>query len=198
MAGKTLGLKAERSRQALIDVAIVRYARDGLRGSSIAAIARDAGVSRTLAYAYFADGADLFRSALNQDAAGLIDEVLTPLITEQFDDLSWREGAIRDLVEGLDRYPLARRVMGGLEPDATAELLAIPALEALRRQIGDRIAEGKEAGLVHVDVDAALMGRGIVTIWITVLMAAVQFGLNGLEKELLSVRAIVESAVLRR
>ena len=193
-----MGPKAERSRLALIDVAVQRFARDGLRGSSIAAIARDAGVSRTLAYAYFADGADLFRAALDQDSAGLIGEVLTPLISEQFDDLSWREGAIRDLVEGLDRYPLARRVMAGLEPDAAADLLALPALEELRRLIGDRIAEGQEVGLVHLDVDPHLMGRGIVTIWITVLMAAVQFGLDGLDEELASIRAIVESAVIRR
>ena len=191
-----LGPKAEQSRKAIVDAAVARYGRDGFRASSIAAIARDAGVSRSLAYAYFENADDLFDAAVDQDVAALIDQVLSPFIREQFDDPFWRQRAIRDLVEALDAFPLAHPVMAGLEPAATGRLLHMPALEQLRLSVAARLSDGQEVGLVRPGVDAALMGRAVITIWVSVLLAAVQFGLDELDDELAPIRLLIESAVL--
>ena len=45
--------KGEQTRLAILDAAIARFGREGYRATSVADIARDAGVSGTAAYAYF-------------------------------------------------------------------------------------------------------------------------------------------------
>ena len=61
--------KGEQTRLDILHAAIARFGRDGFRGTSVAAIARDAGVSRTAAYAYFDTKKALFIAALDADAA---------------------------------------------------------------------------------------------------------------------------------
>jgi AcrR family transcriptional regulator len=190
-----VGPKAEQTRQALLDAAVDRYGRDGFKASSVAAIARDVGVSRTLAYAYFDDGEGLFRAALDLDAAAVIHEGFLDLaLTDAFDE-SWRDEVLVGLLAALDSHPLARRVMAGLEPHVTSQMLNLPALEELRAAVGERLLSGQSAGVVRGDIDAALIGRGAVNLWIGMLMAVVQFGADGLEAELPSVRAVFEAAV---
>ena len=49
-AAKTLGAKGEQTRAAILDAAVQRFGRDGYRQTSIADIARDAGVGGSVAY----------------------------------------------------------------------------------------------------------------------------------------------------
>ena len=51
--GTAVGSKGAQTRQSILRAAIVRFARDGFRPTSVADIAREAGVSGTLVYAYF-------------------------------------------------------------------------------------------------------------------------------------------------
>ena len=197
MEGSGLSPKGQRTRQALIDRAVERFGRDGFRGTTIAAIARDAGVSRSLAYAYFDDGRALFDAALDQDLTSLIEMGLTPFITAHVDDLYWRDKVIEELVATLDAHPLAHRVIAGLEPTASSDVLGFPAMDQLRRSVADLLAAGQEVGLLRSDVDVELMGRAIVTIWAMALITATQFGLDGLERELASIRALIEAALVR-
>ena len=189
--------KGQQTRQALIDCAVERFGRDGFSGTSIAAIARDAGVSRSLAYAYFDDGRALFDTALNQDLTSLIEKGLTPFITEHVDDLSWRDKVIEELVGTLDAHPLARRVIAGLEPTALSDVLGFPAMDRLRMSVADLLRAGQDVGLLRPDVDVELMGRAVVTIWAMALITATQFGLDGLERELASIRTLIEAALVR-
>ena len=48
--GRSVG-KGEQTRSTILDAAIVRFGRDGYRSTSVADIARDAGVSGTATYA---------------------------------------------------------------------------------------------------------------------------------------------------
>ena len=192
-----LSPKGQRTRQALIDRAVERFGRDGFSGTTIAAIARDAGVSRSLAYAYFDDGRALFDAALDQDLTSLIEKGLTPFITAHVDDLYWRDKVIEELVATLDAHRLAHRVIAGLEPTASSDVLGLPAMDQLRRTVADLLAAGQEVGLLRSDVDVELMGRAIVTIWAMALITATQFGLDGLERELASIRALIEAALVR-
>ena len=61
--------KGAQTRQAILEAAIARFGRDGYRATSVADIARDAGVGGTVAYAYFPDKEALFLAALDEDAA---------------------------------------------------------------------------------------------------------------------------------
>src|SRR6476646_2003859 len=124
--------KGAQTRQAILDAAIARFGREGYRATSVADIARDAGVGGTVAYAYFADKEALFLAALDEDAAAVIDEGLATV----FDHPGlpdWRQTLLFTLVRAVEGHPLARRLLAGLEPDVTARVLEIPALTELRK-----------------------------------------------------------------
>src|SRR3954454_4759893 len=114
--------KGETTRSAILDAAIARFGRDGFRATSVADIARDAGVGGTVAYAYFSNKEALFLAALDEDAAAVIGEGLSSVIGNA-DLRDWRETLIFTLVDAVDRHPLARRLLAGLEPDVTERVL---------------------------------------------------------------------------
>jgi AcrR family transcriptional regulator len=172
--------KGELSRQAILDAAVPRFGADGFRSSTVADIARDAEVSGTLAYAYFDSKEDLFLAALDQDVALLIREGVTSIL-ETPGDQTWRYSLVFSLIGALDHHPLARRVLAGLEPGATGRMLELPALNELRVALADRLRKDQQLGIVRSDIDLASMGRGIVSIYVSMLMAVVQFGNEGIE-----------------
>jgi AcrR family transcriptional regulator len=178
--GAATTTKGEMSRQAILDAAVRRFGSDGFRSSSVADIARDAEVSGSLAYAYFANKQDLFLAALDQDVAKLIDEGVSTIL-ETPGDQTWRNTLILSLIGALDDHPLARRVLAGLEPRATGRMIELPALNDLRRAMAERLRSDQAIGLVRSDIDLESMGRGIVSIYVSLLMAVVQFGNEGIE-----------------
>jgi AcrR family transcriptional regulator len=166
--------KGERTRLALLDAAITRFARDGYRGTSVAEIARDAQLSGTAAYAYFPNKEALFVAAVDEDAAGVVNEGLLSVLTDpthQFDAT-----VIFTLLAALEGHPLARRILAGLEPDFTVRLLHIPALEQVRKVSAERLREQQLVGEVRQDVDADAIANGMTSIVLAMLMALVQTG----------------------
>src|SRR3954462_4631060 len=141
--------KGERTRRTLLDTAIARFARDGYRGTSVAEIARDANLSGTATYAYFPNKEALFVAAVDEDAAGVINEGLLTVIqdpSKEFDAT-----VIFSLLAALDHHPLARRVLGGLEPEVTVLLLHIPPLEEVGKISAQRLREQQLAGELRTD-----------------------------------------------
>jgi AcrR family transcriptional regulator len=169
--------KGELTRQAILHAAIDRFGRDGYRSASVADIARDAAVSGTLAYAYFPNKEALFLAAVDEDAAAVINEGLSTIL----DDLhagpdDWRQALLVTLVAAVDRHPLARRLLAGLEPDVTDRVLEIPALAELRKACVERLRTEQAAGLVRTDIDPVAIAQGMVTIILSLLMSVVQIG----------------------
>ncbi len=143
--------KGERTRQALLAAAIARFGRDGYRATSLAEIARGAQLSSTAAYPHFANKEALFVAAVDEDAAGVIDESVLRLLRSEA--LTWLDELLPSLVAALDRHTLARRVLNGLEPEFTVRLLDIPVLGQLRKVVADRIEHQQHAGLARTDID---------------------------------------------
>ena len=166
--------KGERTRRTLLNAAIARYARDGYRASSVADIARDAGLSSTAAYAYFPNKEALFIAAVDEDAAGEIGEALSAVLEGHWNG-DWRH-LLTTLVDGLERHPLARRVLSGLEPEYSARLLGIAALQELRKGLGELFAAEQLTGQVRSDIDPRQVAGGLVTIVISLLIAILQTG----------------------
>lgn len=167
--------KGMRTRRALLDGAIRRFAADGFRGTSVSGIARDAGLTPAAAYAYFDGKEALFAAAVDADAAGLIGEALDPVLNGTFDG-EW-VSLIAALAQGLGRHPLARRVLCGLEPEHTERLLGIPALAELQEGIVVRLRAGQARGEVRTDIDPDLAASGLVTTIMSLLIAALQTGI---------------------
>jgi AcrR family transcriptional regulator len=186
--------KGERTRQALLDAAIARFGRDGYRGTSVAEIARDARLSGTAAYVYFPNKEALFVAAVDEDAAAVIEEGLASL-TDDLDLAHWRHTLIFTLLSAVEHHPLARRVLTGLEPEFTVRLIAIPALEQLRKECGDRIRAQQLAGQVRTDIDPQQIANGLVTIVLSLLMSLLQTGTDPATLLGADVAAVVEAAL---
>jgi AcrR family transcriptional regulator len=167
--------KGSQTRRAILDAAIVRFGREGFRSTAVADIARDASVGGTVAYAYFPNKQALFLAALDEDAAAVINEGLSSVFDDP-DSRLWRRTLLFTLVEALDRHPLARRVLAGLEPDVTDRVLELPAITDLRTAVAERLRADQAAGTVRPDIDPDSIGTGAVAIIMSILMSVMQFG----------------------
>jgi AcrR family transcriptional regulator len=190
--------KGELTRQAILAAAIDRFGRDGYRSASVADIARDASVSGTLAYAYFPNKEALFLAAVDEDAAGVINEGLSAILDDlQAGPDDWRQALLVTLVAAVERHPLARRLLAGLEPDVTDRVLEIPALAELRKACVERLRTEQAAGLVRTDIDAVAIANGMVTVILSLLMSVVQIGGGIAETYGPDVTALFEAALGR-
>jgi AcrR family transcriptional regulator len=189
--------KGEQTRQAILDAAIERFGREGYRSTSVADIARDASVSGTAAYAYFPNKEALFLAALDEDAAAVLGEGLTSVIAESRVE-DWRQGLIFTLVESVERHPLARRVLAGLEPHVTLRVLEIPALTELRKACAERLRAEQLNGTVRADIDPGAIGNGVISIVLSLLMSVVQLGPEIASEYASDVAAVFEAAIEQR
>ncbi|MCC5951340.1 MAG: TetR/AcrR family transcriptional regulator [Acidimicrobiia bacterium] len=184
--------KGAQTRQAILRSAIARFGADGYRATTVASIARDAEVGATITYAYFPNKEALFRAALDEDAAAVIREGVSVIFAEDDPDV-WRKTLIFTLVVAIERHPLARRVLAGLEPHVTAHMLELPALAELRKALTEKLRSGQAAGTVRGDIDPHAVGGGAVAIVISLLMAVVQFGPEGVEMYNPDVQAVFDA-----
>ncbi|MGI8492788.1 MAG: TetR/AcrR family transcriptional regulator [Acidimicrobiales bacterium] len=172
---ETVQSKGAQTRRAVLDAAIARFGREGYRSTSVADIARDASVGGTVAYAYFPNKEALFLAAVDEDAAGVIGEGLAFAMREPRIQ-QWPQTLTFALVAALDRHPLARRLLAGLEPEVTERVLEIPALAELRKACAERLRNEQAAGTVRSDIDAVPIANGLVAIMLSLLMSVVQIG----------------------
>ena len=184
--------KGQRTRQAVLDAAIARFGRDGYRATSVADIARDAGVGGTVAYAYFPGKEALFFAAVDEDAAGMIEEGLASIETTL---AGWHQVLMATLLAAVERHPLARRLLAGLEPDVTERVLEIPALAELRRVVAERLRAEQEAGTVRAEIDPVRVGSGLVTLVLSLLMSLVQVGGDAVTRYAPDVSAVFEASI---
>ena len=172
VAGPT---KGELTRARILDAAIARFGRDGFRATSVADIARDAGVAGSAPYAYFAGKQDLFLEAIDHDAAAVLEAGLDAT-TDGGDLLDWHGALFFNLIGAVDHHPLAGRLLAGREPEVTRRVLESGGLGELRAAYAERLVEAQAAGQVRSDIDVKATADGIVTILLSLLMSVVQLG----------------------
>jgi AcrR family transcriptional regulator len=188
-----LGTKGERTRARLLEVAVRRFAVDGFRRTSVAAVAEEAGVTAAAVYAYFPGKEGLFEAAVDADAHALISEASADL--EDQDLVSGELRLATALLAGLERHGLARRVLAGQEPEVIDRLLAIPALLELRSRLAVAIAEGQDAGRVRADIDPKTVAVGLETMTLALLMARLKVSQGGEERRK-GVEAVFDAVLL--
>jgi AcrR family transcriptional regulator len=186
--------KGALTRRAILAAAIARFGRDGYRATSVADIARDAGVGGTVAYAYFENKEALFFAAVDEDAAGVIHEGLATVLDVP-DAGTWHGTLIFTLVDAVERHPLARRLLAGLEPEVTMRVLEMPALTELRKACTELLRAGQAAGTVRTDIDPAVVGPGIVALMLSILMSVTQLGSQAAVAYSHDVNAVFEAAL---
>ncbi|MGO8824734.1 MAG: TetR/AcrR family transcriptional regulator [Acidimicrobiales bacterium] len=189
------GTKGDRTRHAILAAAVIRFAREGYRGTSVADTCRDAGLSTTASYPYFANKEALFVAAVDEDVAGLIDDAVSLVVLDEEPD-QWGRLMLRALVAHMDEHPLADRILRGLEPEFTMRLLHIPALQELRKTVTELIRDQQMAGDVRQDIHPGQTASGMVVIVISLLMATMQTGASAaaMEQVAADVEAVLQAA----
>jgi AcrR family transcriptional regulator len=186
--------KGAQTQRAILQAAIARFGRDGYRATSVADIARDASVGGTVAYAYFPNKEALFFAAVDEDAAGVIEEGLAT-VADVGEIPRWYDSLIFTLVAAVERHPLARRLLAGLEPDVTVRVLEIPALQELRKACTELLRVGQADGTVRVDIDPVAVGNGVIALMLSVLMSVTQLGNEAAVAYSHDVAAVFEAAL---
>ncbi len=186
--------KGEQTRKAILEAAITRFGREGFRNTSVADIARDASVGGSLVYAYFPSKEALFLAAVDEDAAAVIGDGIDSLVAEG-DINEWRRRLIFILLASLERHPLARRLLAGLEPEVTIRVLETPALAELRKASAERLRTEQAKGAIRPDIDAAVVANGLVAITLSLLMSVVQIGVGAAELYADDVAAVLQAAL---
>ena len=181
--------KGAATRQRILAAAVTRFADDGFRQTSVAQVARDAGLTAPAVHAHFGSKQALFHAAFEHDIAGLLDVAQARL----------REGPlpgqgfalIPALVVELDSHRLARRIFQGREAEHTRELLDLPAVVAMREQLTRFVTVAQHAGILRADLPPAALAGAMETIILTLLLGAVQIGMIGDEERRLAIMAIM-------
>jgi AcrR family transcriptional regulator len=189
--------KGAQTRRAILGAAIARFGRDGYRATSVADIARDANVGGTVAYAYFPNKEALFLAAVDEDAAGVIEEGVASTLGPAGTDIRrWTDVLLFTLVAAVDRHPLAKRLLAGLEPEVTPRVLEMPALNELRKACTELLRAGQAAGTVRPDIDAATVANGTIALMLSVLMSVTQLGSQTAFAYASDVAAVFEAALV--
>jgi AcrR family transcriptional regulator len=191
----TASLRGLATRQRILRSAVLRFADQGYRQTSVAQVARDTGLTPPAVHAHFGSKEALFQAAFDEDVANLL-AVMRHRLAH-----GWIAGGpgnptatlIPELLAAMEDHPLVRRVFRGLEPDRTRELLDTPAVHATRDQLVATVRSGQSAGFVRADIDAVHLAGAIETIVLALLLAAVQGGIVADEPR----RAAVQSVVLQ-
>ena len=159
----------------------------------IADIARDAGLTPAAVYAYFAGKEALFEAAVDADAAALLEDARGVSISGDILDQSI--GFIAELMTRVEKHPLARRVLAGLEPDAVHRVVRLPSLDVFTAELADELARAQRAGEVRADIAPALIAKGLESIVLALLMAHVQTGEGTEETRSAAVTAVLDAAL---
>lgn len=158
----------ETRRQALADVALKLWAERGYDGTSVAAIASEAGIAKGTFYLYFeTKGALLLevlrRNSLVPNVLGLIDDLKTRSLEEAVH--GFVRGAWRHLDAQRDLLLVALREMPthlAEARDAVARVM-VPANAALARDLEASIGPARAGEISPVIAVRALLGMIVVT-----------------------------------
>lgn len=164
--------KGARTQSRVLDAAVDRFGTNGFRGTSVAAIAREAGVSAAAPFAYWPSKEALFEAAVDHDAKTVIAELLSGI--GETDDIARWLGLVNNLLSVLQRHPLARRVLAGQEPEVIDRVLELPAFHELRVLLTGVIESGQRSGEVRADIDPPRAAIGIESITLALAMALLQ------------------------
>jgi AcrR family transcriptional regulator len=187
--------RGEQTRQSILAAAIERFGRDGFRATAVTAIARDAGTAATAPYLYFPTKDALFLAAADDDTAGVVSEIFADTAVHPSEAV-WPGLTMAAAMTSLERHPLARRILAGLEPDAAARLLEAPALAEARKLLATTLAAGQEDGRVRSDIGADELAGGLVGILLALLAAGVRFGLGGQGPQLEAVLSTIHASMV--
>lgn len=169
--------KGTATRQRILDAAVTRFAGQGFRDTTVAAVARDSGVTAPAVHQYFGSKQELFHAAFEYDVAPVLAAFHGgggPGRQLALDGTAARHGLVPRVAAEFATHPLAMRVLRGNEPEHTAELMALPAVVAAHDQLTRRVAEDQQAGTLRQDLPPGTLADALETLVFALLLGPVQ------------------------
>jgi len=163
----------DQRREQLLDAALAVVLREGYGGISVAAIAREAGVTRPVIYGAFDDLADLLRTLLERTrarAVELLAEAVAPALGEVHDVDRFVDTTVRRLVRMVRDDPGTWRAILVAPPGTPVEVWRAieqgrAEVHALLVQVLARTEDGPEGGPkggLEVGLDPDLAAHALV------------------------------------
>ncbi len=185
-------MRGEQTRQLILDTATRRFADQGFRNTSLAALARDLGLAPSAVYFHFADKEALFVAAFDRDAGRLCDDALaTPGAP---DDRYWQQ-ILGRFVSGLSAHPLVLRVLAGREPELLTRLVDGEVTRRVRAAFETVLRAGQQSGEVSEHLDPHDTAVALEAIFTAVALTVVQVGGDGGSERIDAVARFVRSAI---
>lgn len=169
--------KGTATRQRILDAAVARFASQGFRDTTVAAVARDAGVTAPAVHAYFGSKQELFHAAFEYDVTPVLAALYGgggPGRTLALDSTAAQHGLVPRVAAQFALHPLAMRVLEGNEPEHTADLMALPAVIEAHDQLTRRVAEDQQVGALRDDLPAGALADALETLVFALLLGPVQ------------------------
>jgi AcrR family transcriptional regulator len=185
--------KGAATQERILAAAVARFAADGFRQTSVAQIARDAGVTAPAVHAHFGSKQALFHAAFERDIAGLLDVVTARLAAGPLPGGGF--ALIPALLVELDGHPLARRILQGREAEHTRELLNLAAVVRTRERLTALVAGAQHAGMLRSDLQPEALAGAMETVVLALLLGAVQIGMIGDDNRRLAILAILTTGI---
>jgi AcrR family transcriptional regulator len=155
----------EQRREQLIDAALAVILKEGYRGVSIEAIAREAGVTRPVVYDHFPNLARLLHALVEREerySLAQLEEVVPQNLADR-DPVGIISEGVRRFLDAVTSRPATWRLIL-LPLEGTPEIVRDHVernRERIRKQIEDLVRWSSEQGQVPVDLDAELAARAI-------------------------------------
>jgi AcrR family transcriptional regulator len=155
----------EQRREQLIDAALAVILKDGYRGVSIEAIAREAGVTRPVVYDHFPNLARLLHALVEREerySLGQLEEVV-PKVPGDRDPVEFLSAGVRRFLDAVTSRPATWRLIL-LPLEGTPEIVRDHVernRERICKQIEDVVRWAGEQGPLPPDLDTELAARAI-------------------------------------
>jgi AcrR family transcriptional regulator len=169
--------KGTATRQRILDAAVARFASQGFRDTTVAAVARDAGVTAPAVHAYYGSKLELFHAAFECDVAPVVEALhggVGPGRQLALDSTAAQHGLVPRVAAEFAAHPLAMRIFQGNEPEHTAELMGLPAVVEAHDRLTRRVAEDQQAGTLRDDLPAGALADALETLVFALLLGPVQ------------------------
>jgi AcrR family transcriptional regulator len=195
--------KGVATRERILAAAVARFADQGFHDTSVAAIARDAGVTGPAVHAYFASKQDLFHAAFERDVAPVLAALDTEAVVYQRmagDETGGGApgGPLRRVTAELVRHPLALRIFSGGEPALTRQLMTLPTVAEAHERLVGRVRAGQEAGVLRSDLSATALAGALETIVFALLLGALQLGVGRDTERRQAIAAVISQGITAR
>jgi AcrR family transcriptional regulator len=184
--------KGARTRARLVDEGIMQFGANGYRHTSLAAVARNVGLTPAAAYPYFPAKHDLFLASADAAIGRLLADARK---TSGTSSTPWLT-LFTEIVHAIPTHALVQRILSDEEPDLVRECLELPSMKALFEQVTQTVHAAQANGIIRTDLDPGVLALGLETVFLGQLLFRVRSGTPEADQRAAAVGSLLMALLL--